>query len=63
VLSGKPYLVSLRGTEATHCHADSLDRPLRTISAGGSHHALVAAFLAKHYGGVVGQPLDRTSAR
>jgi DNA (cytosine-5)-methyltransferase 1 len=33
--------------------------PLGTVVAGGAKHALVAAFLAKHYGGVVGQPLDR----
>lgn len=33
--------------------------PLGTIVAGGAKHALVAAFLAKHYGGVVGQGLDR----
>lgn len=32
------------------------DEPLRTICAQtkGGHHALVSAFLAKHYGGVVG---------
>lgn len=28
-----------------------LDKPLGTIVAGGGKHALVAAFLAKHYGG------------
>ncbi|WP_175980018.1 DNA cytosine methyltransferase [Caballeronia zhejiangensis] len=28
-----------------------LDKPLGTIVAGGAKHALVAAFLAKHYGG------------
>jgi len=31
-----------------------LDKPLGTVVAGGQKHALVAAFLAKHYGGVVG---------
>lgn len=31
-----------------------LDKPLGTVVAGGMKHALVAAFLAKHYGGVVG---------
>lgn len=36
-----------------------LDKPLGTIVGGGVKHGLVAAFLAKHYGGVVGQPLDR----
>lgn len=31
--------------------APGLDKPLGTIVAGGGKHALVAAFLAKHYGG------------
>lgn len=34
-----------------------LDKPLGT-AVGGQKHALVAAFLAKHYGGVVGSKLD-----
>lgn len=44
-----------------HANASSprcmpVDEPLRTICAQtkGGHHALVSAFLAKHYGGVVG---------
>jgi DNA (cytosine-5)-methyltransferase 1 len=36
-----------------------LDKPLGTIVAGGAKHALVAAFLAKHYTGVVGSDLRR----
>lgn len=36
-----------------------LNLPAGTITAGGKHHALVSAFLAKHYGGVVGQDLKR----
>lgn len=32
-----------------------LHKPLGAVVAGGGKHALVAAFLAKHYGGVVGQ--------
>jgi DNA (cytosine-5)-methyltransferase 1 len=35
-----------------------LHKPLGTIVAGGTKHALVAAML-KHYGGVVGVPIDR----
>ncbi|MBK4736140.1 DNA cytosine methyltransferase [Noviherbaspirillum pedocola] len=35
-----------------------VDKPLGTIVAGGAKHALVSAFLAKHYGGVVGIPVD-----
>ena len=34
-----------------------LDKPLGTIVAGAAKHALVAAFLAKHYTGVVGSVL------
>jgi DNA (cytosine-5)-methyltransferase 1 len=34
-----------------------LDKPLGTVVAGASKHALVAAFLAKHYTGVVGSDL------
>jgi len=34
--------------------APGLGRPLGTVVAGGPKHALVSAFLAKHYGGVVG---------
>lgn len=36
-----------------------LEKPLGTIVAGGAKHALVAAFLAKHYTGVIGQDLRR----
>ncbi len=32
---------------------------MRTTPFGGQKHALVAAFLAKHYGGVIGQPIDK----
>lgn len=31
-----------------------LDKPLGTIVAGGAKHALVSAFLAKHYSGAIG---------
>lgn len=37
-----------------------LEKPVGTIVAQGQKHGLVAAFLAKHYGGVVGQPMDKT---
>lgn len=36
-----------------------LCKPLGTVVAGAGKHALVAAFWAKHYGGVVGQDLRR----
>lgn len=37
----------------------SVDAPHPTVVAGGSKTALVSAFLAKHYGGVVGHPVTR----
>lgn len=36
----------------------NIQSPLGTIHAGGNNHALVSAFLAKHFGGVVGVPVD-----
>lgn len=36
-----------------------LEKPLGTVVAGGVKHALVAAFLSKHYGGVVGHGVER----
>lgn len=36
-----------------------LHAPLGTVVAGGQKHALVSAFLAKHYGGVVGHGLEQ----
>ncbi len=36
-----------------------LHRPLGTVVAGGQKHALVSAFLAKHYTGVVGDDLRK----
>lgn len=38
--------------------AGSIEAPLGTIHSGGKNYALVAAFLAKHFGGMVGVPLD-----
>lgn len=35
-----------------------LDKPLGTIVAGGQKHALVTAWLAKHFTGVVGAPVS-----
>ena len=39
-----------------------LGQPLGTVVACGQKHALVAAWLAKHYGGVVGQDLERPAS-
>ena len=33
-------------------------QPLGTVVAGGAKHAIVSAFMTKHFGGVVGQPLS-----
>jgi DNA (cytosine-5)-methyltransferase 1 len=38
--------------------APGLNKPLGTAVAGGVKHAVVSAFLAKHYGGVVGTGVD-----
>ena len=38
--------------------AIDIDKPLGTVVAGGAKHALVAAFMAKHFGGMVGVPID-----
>ena len=44
VEAAEPFIVPLRGTSSSH-------------TSGGGKHALVAAFLAKHYTGVVGAGL------
>lgn len=40
-----PILVPLRGTSEAHLGAHSIESSLSTVSAGGTHHALVAAHL------------------
>jgi DNA (cytosine-5)-methyltransferase 1 len=59
--AAKPFLVQTGyGERAGQApRVLDIDAPLGTVVAGGQKHALVAAFLAKHYGGMVGQPLDR----
>ena len=51
----EPFIVNLRGTNAHHldASASSIHDPLRTISAGGNHHALCTVFLEKHYSGAI----------
>ncbi|WP_343226357.1 DNA cytosine methyltransferase [Rhizobium leguminosarum] len=44
--------------KAQHARVPGLDKPLGTVVASGQKHALVSAFLAKHYGGVVGTSVD-----
>lgn len=67
VNSANPFVVpgNVAPILTEHANASSprcmpADEPLRTICANvkGGHHALVSAFLAKHYGGVVGSDLS-----
>lgn len=39
--SAKPFIVPMRGTSSAHTSTHSTDEALSTISAGGTHHALV----------------------
>lgn len=50
----KPFIL----TGGTSHYGALIEEPVRATATGG-HHALVTAFLAKHYGGVVGYPVDR----
>lgn len=43
--AAEPFIVPLRGTSSAHRSAHSVFAPLSTISAGGTHHALVAPTL------------------
>ena len=54
-------MVSLRGTaeDQIQASAGSVEAPLPTVSAGGGHAALISAFLAKHFTGVVGAELGQ----
>lgn len=54
-----PVLTEHANASSPRCMA--ADEPLRTICAEtkGGHHALVSAFLAKHYGGVVGHGVNQ----
>lgn len=55
----QPFLIEI-ANYGGRPRASSIDLPLRTVTAhpkGGSY-ALCQAFMAKHYGGVVGQSID-----
>jgi DNA (cytosine-5)-methyltransferase 1 len=39
--SAKPFIVPMRGTSESHTSTHGVDESLSTISAGGTHHALV----------------------
>lgn len=71
--SPRPYVVSVDGAAAVPTliqtgygerpgqapRVPGLDRPLGTVVGCGQKHALVAAWLVKHYGGVIGHELER----
>lgn len=39
--SARPFIVPMRGTSPGHTGTHGVDEALSTISAGGTHHALV----------------------
>lgn len=53
--------------EGQAARVPGLDKPLGTVVAGGRKHALVAAYLNKHFGGVVGtgcgEPIGTITSR
>jgi hypothetical protein len=53
-----PHLMTMRNAEKPFNEAD---KPTHTITSGGAHMHLVAAFMAKHFGGheTPGWPVDR----
>jgi DNA (cytosine-5)-methyltransferase 1 len=53
--SPNPFIVSYYGKP--QFRGQSIDEPLRTLTTE-NRFALVTAFMAKHYGGVVGVPID-----
>lgn len=59
-----PHLMTMRNAQKPYQGAD---QPTHTITAGGAHMHLVAAFLAQHNGGVVGhdarEPLSTLTQR
>ncbi|HRO35354.1 DNA cytosine methyltransferase [Thauera sp.] len=58
--AAEPFIVGLANgeySERAGSRATGIKQPLGTVVAGGGKHALVSAFLAKHYGGVVGYAL------
>jgi DNA (cytosine-5)-methyltransferase 1 len=43
-----PFIVPLRGTSEAHSSVHDIHDPLSTVSAGGTHHALIAPFITEH---------------
>lgn len=48
-----PYIVNMRGTSASQISGSACDitEPLKTISCGGTHAALIVPFLERNFGG------------
>lgn len=53
-----PTLIQVGYGDAEGRRVPGLDKPLGTVVSGGGKFALVSAFLAKHYGGVIGTPAN-----
>jgi DNA (cytosine-5)-methyltransferase 1 len=55
----EPFVVELSGTGADNLprSARSVDEPLGTVRAGGTHHAVVEPFLLGQHGGAVARPV------
>ncbi|MDS9879325.1 DNA cytosine methyltransferase [Pseudomonas protegens] len=55
ITSEKPFIVPMRGTSEAHTSTHGVDESISTISAGGTHHALVqpvaAPFLTEYANG------------
>jgi DNA (cytosine-5)-methyltransferase 1 len=51
-------MVNMRGTADRQLRGMSIETPVPTVSAGGTHASLVAAFLQKYYGAGTGQTPD-----
>jgi DNA (cytosine-5)-methyltransferase 1 len=50
-----PHVMTMRNSGKPHTAANE---PTHTVTAGGAHQYLVAAFMAQHNGGVVGRQAD-----
>jgi DNA (cytosine-5)-methyltransferase 1 len=57
-----PTLVPMRGTSEAHLGGHDIDAPLSTVSAGGTHHALIAGHITKFNTGAIGSGLDEPLA-
>lgn len=51
-------LATLRGTSEAHLQGDDAAAPLSTISAQGTHHALIAAHITKFRANSIGSAID-----